>query len=702
MAIINKIREKSSLAIGVVGISMAMFVVGGDLLSPNSSILGKSKLTVGEIAGEEISKQQFDQEVEAIKSRYPVPPNEDQMRSVRQFAWNEMIYDVAYGKEYGKLGLAVTDAEVQDMIKGNNIDPSFAAYFTDSTGQVNRTAIENYLSQLKQAGPNSQNYAQFAAFEGNLKPQRLRTKYTNLLTGSYFANSLEAKKQYEKQNTKAEVIYLNVPLYSVADSLVTVADSDLNAYYNEHKDEFEKAANRGIEFVSFNIEPSEEDKYALEQDMKDMLEPFKTTANDTAFIEANTEGSSNFLNVDMTGVPTVLDASTLTEGEVYGPYFAAGAHRIYKVLEIGTDTVYAAKASHILFKPKSDSAADLADAKKKAQDVLNKIKKDPSQFEELAKTEGDATAGTKSRGGDLQWFTQGKMVKEFDKAVFGAKKTGLVSKLVKTDFGYHIIKVTETKTNTKFNLGVVEKKLTPSDDTINDAYAKAGRFASGNPTRESFEKTAEEEGLFVEQALTIKNDATYINSVRGSGVRSIVRWAFSEAEMGKTSKVFDLDDRFIVAVLISERDKGIASLDAVKDEVKREVLKQKKAEYIVNKLSGLKGSLEEIKTAYGKGATVGIENDLAVSATSLSSVGFAPKTIGTAFGMKEGQTSSPIIDENSVTMIKVKSLNEALETADYTIYKKQVEQSKGSGASYKVLQAVTDLSDVEDERYKFY
>ncbi|MEH0158059.1 peptidylprolyl isomerase [Limibacter armeniacum] len=702
MAIINKIRQKSGIAVGVIGVGLALFLLGGDLLSPNSRILGRNKQVVGEIAGEEVSLEQFNQAVEAIRNRYPTPPSEDQMRSVRQFAWNEMIYDVAFGKEYEKLGLMVTNEELQDMIKGNNVDPRIASSFTDSTGTLNRKALNDYLSQLKQAGSNSPMYMQFAAFEQSLAPERERTKYTNLLTTTYFANSLEAKKEYEKQNTKAEVIFLNVPYYSVPDSAVSVSDSDLNGYYSEHKNEFERDASRGIEFVSFRVEASEEDKYALEQEMKELVQPFTQTNNDTVFVEANTEGASNFLNVNMTGLPAVMNPSELEEGKVYGPYFAANAYRLYKVLGISEDSVFSAKASHMLFKPKSDSKEDEAAAKDKAQEILKQVLQDPSKFEELAKTEGDATPATKSRGGDLQWFQEGRMVKEFDKAVFGAKGAGVVPKVVKTDFGYHVIKVTEPKTKKMFNLAVIEKNLGASDETINDAYVKAGRFAAENKSKDSFEKAAEAEGLFIEQALTLQKDANYINSITGSGVRNVIRWAFTEAEKGQVSEVFDLDDRFVVAVLLTERAKGVASLNEVKDDVRRAVLKEKKADEIIKKLSSMKGSLEEIKSAYGNGATVGIEDDLALSAASLSGVGFAPKTVGAIFGMKAGETSSPIKDENSVTMVKVKNIEAPMETADYTIYKKQLEQRKGSGASYKVLQAITDLAGVEDERYKFF
>ncbi|KXX68012.1 peptidylprolyl isomerase [Flammeovirga sp. SJP92] len=698
MAIITKIREKSGVAVGLIAIGLILFMVGGDLMSPNSRLLGSNKQIVGVIGGQDIELRQFSEIVDAIKGNYPTPPNEQQMQGVRQMAWNELIYRVAYGQQMEELGVTISQEELDDIISGNNIAPEFGQYFRDSTGEVSRENIKMYLSSLKQQGPNSPQYQQFLSFEQQLKTSRTRIKYENLISSTYFASDLEGKKEYEKQNDKVEIAYLNVPFYSVPDSVVNTSDDDAKAYYNANKEEFKRDANRGIEFVSFQVKPSDSDKKNLEGDMQDLARAFERTSNDTAFVDANTEGATKFLSANMTGLPTVLDANALEEGKVYGPFFAAGAFRDYKVLGTSEDTVYSARASHILFKNDKDDAK----AKQEALATLRKIQ-GGENFEELAKKVGDAAPTTKSRGGDLQWFSEGRMVPEFDKAVFSARKAGLLPRLVKTSFGYHIIKVTETKTKKQFELAVVEKKLSASDATINEAYRKASVFAaSAKGGRKAFEELAEEQKIFIEQALTIAPTATFINSLRGNSVRQVIRWAYNEAGIDDVSEVFDLDDRFVVATLMSSREEGVADFADVKNEAMVEAKKAKKAEYITSKLAGLSGSIEDMRKAYGNGAKADIASDLSLNDVSIQGIGIAPKTIGTAFGLKEGEVSKPIVDENSVVVIKVRKAEKALETADYSIYQTQVENRYNRSANYNILEAVKELSEVKDERYKFF
>ncbi|MBB6461331.1 peptidylprolyl isomerase [Flammeovirga kamogawensis] len=699
MAIITKIREKSGVAVGFIALGLILFMVGGDLFSPNSTLLGNNKNIVGEIGGQEIELRQFSELVDQIKSNYPTPPNEQQMQGVRQMAWNELIYREAYGQQIEELGITITPEELNDMISGNNISPEFGQYFRDSTGQVSRENIKMYLASLKQQGPTSPQYQQFLGFEQQIKTSRSRIKYENLISRTYFASDLEGKKEYEKQNDKVEIAYVNVPFYSMPDSVVNVTESDAKAYYNANQEEFKRDANRGIEFVTFKVQASEGDKKNLEDEMKDLSISFARTSNDTAFVESHTDGNANFMSVNMTGLPSVLDADQLETGKVYGPFFAAGSYRDYKVLGESTDSVYSAKASHILFKNDKDDAA----AKKEAYATLRKIQ-NGENFEELAKKVGDAAPTTKSRGGDLQWFSEGRMVPAFDKAVFSARKTGLINRVVKTEFGYHIIKVTAVKTKKMFDLAVVEKKLTPSDATVNEAYRKASVFAASvKGGRKDFEKIAEDQKIFIEQALTIAPTATFINSLRGNSVRQVIRWAYNDADVNDVSEVFDLDDRFIVATLMSAREEGIADFAEVKNEAKVQATKGKKAEAIAAKLNKLSGkSIEDIRKGYGNGAKSDIASDLSLNDVSIQGVGLAPKAIGTAFGLKQGEVSKPIIDENSVLVVKVRKADKALETADYSIYQRQVEGRYVRSANYNILEAVKTLSDVKDNRYKFF
>ncbi|PWJ36137.1 peptidylprolyl isomerase [Sediminitomix flava] len=703
MAIISKIREKSGLAVGAIAIGLIGFVVGGDLLSGNSRLLGSNKQIVGEINGMEIDRQEFETELERQRALYSNQlgqyPAAREMQILRDRAWNAFIEKYAYDAEYDKLGLKVTPEELEDMIKGNNIHPYLkqSPIFLDSLGNFSKERVIQYLGALKQQGANSPAYVEFMNFEQQLPGLRVRQKYENLLSTSNYATDLEGKKEYEKQNTKADVAYLYVPFYSVADSLVEVSNGELKDYYNSHKEDFKRDETRSIQFVSFSIAPSADDKAALEREVNGLKQPFAEAVDDSVFVQSNTEAAAPFMSVNATGVPSTLDINKLEKGEVAGPFFAANAYRLYKVMDVEKDTVLSARASHILIKAGDDKAA----AKKEAQGILNEIK-GGADFAQMARKHGQD--GTKAKGGDLNWFSEGAMVKPFNDAVFKAKKTGLLPRLVETEFGYHIIDVTETATDKKVVLGVVERPLNPSERTINEAFTKAGRFAASSKDKGDFEENAKADSLFIQQAIDLRADARNINNIYGDEVRPLIRWAFDEdTNNGDVSDEFQLNDNYVVVNLIGSKDEGYESFESVKDQVKREVLKAKKGEYIAKKLKETSAdNLGAMAAAYGKGAKTGSAADLAFGASSISGIGFAPKTIGTVFTMKAGDESAPIIDDNGVVVVNVENITNALETADYSIYKGQINQRQNNSTTYKIGRAITDLSEVKDNRAKFY
>lgn len=167
---------------------------------------------------------------------------------------------------------------------------------------------------------------------------------------------------------------------------VKVSEEQIKKYYDEHKDDYRAPESLNIQFVVMSPETVKMTAEPSEQELKD-------------FYEQN--------------------------------------RKKYEVEE-------SRRAAHILIAPdanEADKAKADQDAKAKAEKILAEVKADPSKFAQLAK-ENSADPGTAESGGDLDFFTQGHMVPEFDKAVFGAKKDEIVGP-VKTEFGYHIIHVTD-------------------------------------------------------------------------------------------------------------------------------------------------------------------------------------------------------------------------------------------------------------------
>jgi peptidyl-prolyl cis-trans isomerase D len=702
MALINKIRERSGWAIGFVAIGLGFFVVGGDILGPNSTILGKNKTDVGEIAGETVERERYQEQIDQIKYNYTINygknPSESEMYSIRQQAWDYLIVKIAFQEQYDKLGLVVTDDEQWDMVQGNNVSFEIKQAFTDpTTGQFQRDRVISYLQQVSQLPPQQQ--ASWYLFEQNLKPSRQRIKYDNLLVKTTYATSAEAEIQYQQETSVAEIKYLYIPYYSVSDSLAVVTDEELKKYLLEHQQEYQVEESRNFSYVSIPMVPSAEDTAFFQQEMDELKEDFKVSSDDSLFARNTSDGLQFYGKMTVDALPEMLQLnySNLSEGDVRGPYFVDGRFTLYKVSGIKEDTVGAARASHILIKWTDDSDASKLEARSKAQRLLNQLR-NGADFERLARENSED--GSAQGGGDLGWFSSGKMVKPFEDAVFGARREGLINRLVETQFGYHIIKVTETVNNNSFAIAIIEREITPSDDTRNRAFRRADYFASTSSDYEEFIANADRDSLQVFNAENVGKNERRFNDV--GNARSVIQWAYNDAEVGSVSDVKELEDQYIVAALTKITDEGPASLEDVRLQIVPKVKNDKKGKIIKEKLTSMQGTLEEISESYGADARIYNSSDLKFSTNSLPTVGFAPVAVGKAFALESGERSEPIMEENGVLIIEMINMTKAPEIADYSTYKNQIEQRNSSRASYNASEAIKDQADIKDLRYRFF
>ena len=702
MALIYKIRERSGWAIGFVAIAMGAFVVGGDVLGPNSSILGKNKTDVGEIAGETIQRERYQEQIDQIKYNYTVNygrnPSENEMFSIRQQAWDYLIVKVAFQEQYDMIGLQVTEDEQWDMVQGNNVSFEIKQAFTDpQTGEFQRDRVVSYLKQVSQLPPAQQ--ASWFLFEQNLKPGRLRIKYDNMLVKTTYATEVEAKNQYQEETAVAEIKYLYIPYYSVSDSVVSVADDELKTYLKDHQAEYSVDESRDFSYVSIPMIPSAEDTTFFQEEMAELREDFKFNTEDSLFARNNSDGAEFYSRLTIDALPNMLMAnySNLSKSDVRGPYFQNGRFVLYKVSDIVEDTIGAVKASHILIKWTDESATAKTTARNKAQGILTKLRRG-GDFEQLAKENSED--GSAQSGGDLGWFGPGKMVKPFEEAAFGATRKGLINKLVETQFGYHIITVTETMNKNLYFVASVEREITPSDETRNKAFRRADYFASTSKNYDEFIENAERDSLQVFNAENIgKNDRRF-NDV--GNARSVIQWSYNDADIGDVSEVREIEDLYIVATLTKITDEGPASLEDVKDQIEPKVKNEKKAGVIAEKLKAMEGTLDEMSDAYGADARVYTSSDLKFSTNSLPTVGFAPIAIGKAFALQSGERSEPVIEENGVLLIEVINITQAPEIADYSTYKNQIEQRTSGRVSYNAGEAIKEKANIKDLRYRFF
>lgn len=702
MALIKKIREKSGIAVGLVALGLGLFIVGGDLLGPSSVLLGNQKRDVGEIAGETISLEQFQQQEEQLKYNFVVNfnrnPTDAEMYSIRQQAWDFLIVKTAFQKEFDRLGIVVSDRELVDMVQGNNVRPEIRQAFTNpETGEFDRTRIQQYLQQLKLAAPQEQ--AAWYMFEGNLKPSRLRIKYDYLALNSTYVTDAEAEKAYRMENTLAEVKYLYVPYSTISDSLVSISDKELQAYLKANSEKYQVEESRNISYVRFSIEPSADDTTFLRQELTELMEDFKAAEEDSMFARINTDGQNFYGPYSIATLPDPLKAnvSNLSEGDVRGPYMTDGAFVLYKIASIGNDTIRAARASHILIRATGQDETTKVEARTEAQRILNQIK-NGADFAEMARQYSDDPSS--SKGGDLGWFEEGAMVQPFEDAVFGANRAGLINRIVETDYGFHIINVTEPSSNESFTIASIERVISPSEETRNEAYRKADRFASSISDYDDFKAVAERDSIPVLSADDIRKNDRRINTL--ANARQVVMWLYNDASVGDVSRVYELENEYVVAAMTKKIDAGLADLSQVRQQVRNEVEKEKKGQMISEKLQGQEGSLEELAKEFGSDATVSSSSSLTLGSTTLGLAGAAPEAIGKAFALEEGQNTGPVVAENGVLMIELLALTEPAEPANLADYKEQIAQRREGSVSYYISEAIKEFSDIKDERVRFF
>ncbi|WP_026998438.1 peptidylprolyl isomerase [Eisenibacter elegans] len=710
MAIINKIRERSGLAIGVIAVGLILFIVGGDLLGPNSMLLGTGRQVVGSIAGSDVSLEEFNQELEMLKQNFALQtgqaPSEEQSTFLREQAWNTLVYNRIFLDEFKKIGIKVSDDELGEMVQGDDlfIHPEIRQQFSDSNGVFQKDQLIGFLQNLDQFPPEQR--LAWKNFEENLRNDRLRTKYEALFKSSVYVTQAEAKREYEAQNTKATATYVHIPYSSIPDTAITITDKDLEVHLKANFKRYQDRATetRSLAYVVFDVAPSTEDSLALYQELRQMAKALATAEDDSAFVQAQTEGNTiPFEYVSPDRLPSVFfdKNTTLLKGGVYGPFVEnRNNFKIFKVADTKEDSIDYVRASHILVKWATPDEADKKKARQRAEELLKEIQ-EGADFAEMARKHG--TDGTKETGGDLGFFSRGRMVKPFEDAAFSVNEPRLLPNIVETDFGYHIVKVTHPKTRTKYKLAVVEKILDPSEATNDEAYRKAEQLASNVTNLAQLEAEVNKNpALVLLKAERLPTSANNINDI--SDARAIIRWAFNDAKVGEVSEVFEMREqsKYIIAALTGRTAEKEPNIESFREELTAEVLKERKKMQIIAKLQNTKGDLDAIAKAYGAGAAIGQADELTLASGSLGNTGLNPRAIGTIFGLKENTNSQPIADESGVFVLRPIKFVKASEIADYSQYKSQLQEVQRAQTSFKATGAVREAAKIKDHRYKFF
>ena len=717
MALINTLRKRmGKIVVAFVAFSMFAFILT-DLFQSNSTLFGSNDRNVAEIAGTDISYEQFQAKVQELSYVFAVnngrEPLANEQKQIRDQAWNALILENAYYPQFSELGIQVTEDEQLDMVQGNNIHPQIKQFFTDpNTGEFSKANVTQFLSSLSNPQAAAQR-ASWVSFEQSLLQNRLVSKYASLMENSDFVTKEEAKAKYVAQNSNMSVDYFYVPFFSVKDSMFNISDSEMESYLSSHSEQYQREESRSISYVSFNIEPSADDSAFVRDEIRALAEGFATADNDSIYAMRNSDGTNYFRTINDPGlIPVGLVGAEV--GTVSAPVLTNGVYTVQKLSDITEGDEAFVKARHILIESDGTSASAKDEARAKANDILKQLKRG-ADFAELA-AENSADQSNANNGGDLGWFgEEGSFVQSFKDAVFAHKGTGLLAEPVETSFGFHIIRIDEPKTYTAYKVAVIEKELFESDATLNETYRQADLLASNSDDTESFIAKAEEAGLQVRNASNIAKNDSRVGVI--TDARAITLWLYNDAEVDKVSDVFELDNTYVVAVMTGRQMEGTAKLSQVRNEIESKVLNEKKAKFIKDKIAGLSaGDFDAMKEAYGTEARTG-SADLTLNSNSFPNVGFAPEAVGVAFSLEEGEKTAAFEITNGVLVLSATSKTLASDQENYDSYKTTVANERKSRQtvianfplSFSPLfvpqaldNAVKEFADIEDKRYKFF
>ena len=696
MAIISTLRDKmGKFLVVVVGFSIAAFVLG-DILGPNSSIGNQNQNIVGEINGEEIDLVRFNSIFEQLSYNFSLnngrSPNTQEIVSIRDQAWEKLINDISYVDQYNELGIVVTDKESVDMVQGDNIHPMILEAFTDpSTGVFNIDNVIGYLQNLSNQ-PVNQQQAWFS-FESNLKPMRLRTKYDNLLSLTTNVNSLQSKSEYFNSSNTRDLSYYFVPYYMVPDSLFTVSKSEMNNYLRKNSDDYKQEDSRALNFVYFPLESSGEDSAFYISEIDKITNSLKSgEINDSTFALLNSDGFNPYVRFNVDQLPIELDNKEI--GYVSDIVYEDGGVLVYKLSDITDDEKFKARAKHILLRFNDQNKSEV---RSEANRILSLLR-NGSDFDETARTYSED--GSASVGGDLGWFTEEVMTKPFEDAVFSRSRKGLIPRIIESDFGFHIINVTQPKTKKTYVVTTIFKQLVPSDNTRNNIYRSAEMFKIDvSQSSNNFEEITSEKGYTLQTVSELDKNSTVIDNLQEA--RNVVIWAYDDSrDTDDISEVIELNNGYVVAHLDDIKDEGTKKLDDVENSVKKKLLDDKKFEY-VNDLLIEYSSLDELKSIYEKGEIYNMSN-IDFNTNSIQNVGFSPEAIGVAFSLEEGEMTRPIKIDDGIIVLSLNSINQADSLNSYSDYGVSLLQANKFTSSLKVDNAVKEFSNIEDLRYKFF
>ncbi|MDO4738206.1 MAG: SurA N-terminal domain-containing protein [Bacteroidales bacterium] len=716
MAALQKIRSKGVLLVTIIAVAL-FFFVAGDLFRGLESIFQNSSQQIGEVNGKSVSIQEYQKMIDDFQTYYEIVQqkssfNEDELNRIKDEAWQTYIQSQLIQKQCEELGLAVSDEEVSDVVRsGYSQMLQVPIFMNQQTNRYDFAMLSNFLTEykkLKDAGTQipetyEQIYSYYLFAQRQIRDQLLTQKYQALLSQSFLSNPVEAKMAFEERADEADILLASIPASSIKDDEVTVSDADINAKYNEDKEQYQQfVETRDIKIIDIPVVANVTDKQATEEEMAAAAAQLTAAANNTAAGNAVRQNSSLLPYSDVyktkdafpAMISATLDSTAVGSVKPVAFDMMTNTYHTYKLLGKAT------QPDSVLFRQIGVIGKDAADIAIKADSIMAALNSG-AQFAEIAKKYNQV--------GDSAWIVSD----QFQNASLDADNALFINTLYSMNAGETkvldfengntiILQVLETANPvTKYNVAAIVKELNFSDETYSKEYNKFSSFIAENTTLEQIEANAAKSGYTVRPINNLTSNAHNIANIRAT--RDVLKWVFDEAEIGDVSQLYECgnNDRLLLVALTGINEPGYRSVEKMKEALTEEIKNEKKIEKIYDSAKNVK-SLEEAKKLKDvivdtvKHVSFGAPTFVAATAASEPVIG------ATAAKAGKGTFAGPVKGNNGVYMFQVINKEKTSEKFDA-----KSEQNSSAMKNYRyvsnaIINTLYLKANVKDSRYKFF
>ncbi|MDA8686109.1 SurA N-terminal domain-containing protein [Robiginitalea sp.] len=706
MAILEKIRKRTTVLIIIIGLALFSFVIS-DLFTRGGFQGGKAGSSLGEVNGEAISIDDFRLEMESMESRLGGQLSTTQVVNT---VWDQTVRNLLLSQQFEALGIDIGQDQIMEIIRTN---PNFTQnpQFLDANGNFDEDAFRNFITDLRVNQP--QQYQFWLQNEAALIQTAKEQTYFTLIQSGTAGTLEEGKFDYHLTNDKVDIRYVRLPYTAIPDSTITISKDEMADYIEDNPDRFSQEEARDIRYVYFEEKASEADEEAITSAMLGLLEDkeeYRDDLDSTVVIEGfrNTEDMAAFLDRNSdTRYDTVFRGknelspqyadtlSSMPVGAIYGPYRDGNFFRISRMMAKKANG--SVKASHILIayegalraNPEVTRSKD--EAESRAQELLAQARQNNDEFAQLARDNSDGPSAPS--GGDLGYFLEGVMTEKFNDFAF-QNSVGTIG-LVETEFGFHVIKVDDKRDVVR--LATLSRAVEPSDETVNTLFTDATKLemeVTENP--QQFAGIAQEKGYEVRPVNKLK---AMDENLPGLGAqRRIVQWAFNPDTDVADVRRFDMNNGYALVQLTAKFNKGTRSVEEASVQVLPLLRKKRKAEMM--KTANASKSIEDI--AKDNNQNISTASALNAKSPTIPGAGREALVVGIAVAMEQGAISGLIEGETGVYKFEVVRKEVAPELDNYAPNARAVTSAIGPRINSAILAALKKKAEIEDNRAFFY